>query len=151
MKKIILIGILALALSACSNVSAEQTAEGFLSTSETEYDFGIIAMGDGLVSHPFEVTNAGTEKVSIEKVYTSCGCTTASIQNYTFTMPGHGGDSVVDITVEPGESFIVDVVYDPAAHGPSGVGFAQRSVYLETNSSKTPELELKIQSTVTNK
>ena len=128
---------------------------GVLSASENAFDFSTISMGDGTVSHQYKVTNDSQETVTIEKVYTSCMCTSASItdaagQTYgEFGMPGHKGSSGTSILVGPGESISVEAVFDPAAHGPSGVGLAQRSVYLETNSSAEPKLELTFQATVT--
>ena len=44
---------------------------------------------------------------------------------------------------------MLEAVFDPAAHGPSGVGLAQRYVYLETNSAKSPKLEISFQAMVT--
>jgi len=65
-------------------------------------------------------------------------------------MPGHAGPSKTNITVKPGESVVVETIFDPAAHGPSGVGLAERSVYLESNSQKSPKLELKFSAVVIN-
>ena len=127
-----------------------------LTAFENFFDFKTISMKDGKVSHKFEVKNDGEELVRIEKVYTSCMCTAASVadskgKNWgTFGMPGHAGPSKTNITVEPGESFVVEAIFDPAAHGPSGVGLAERSVYLESNSQKSPKIELKFTAIVTN-
>ena len=64
-------------------------------------------------------------------------------------MPGHKGlRASADMEVPAGESVKVEVIYDPALHGPSGVGLAQRSVYIETNSKVAPRLELKFQAMV---
>lgn len=126
-----------------------------LSAIESEYDFGTIAMQDGVVRYAFEVTNAGSETVTIEKAYTSCMCTEIEIENAQgerfgpFGMQGHGTSARTRIEVLAGESVSVEAVFDPAAHGPSGVGFAQRSLYLETNSSVEPTVELAFTATVT--
>ncbi len=122
---------------------------------ETSFDFGEIVMGDGRVSRRVELTNNGGDQVTIEKVYTSCMCTTASIitasgERYgVFGMQGHGGTAKTKIEIGAGESVTLEVVFDPAAHGPSGVGSIQRSIYIETNSAKSPKLELPFQATVT--
>ncbi|MBI4114727.1 MAG: DUF1573 domain-containing protein [Candidatus Niyogibacteria bacterium] len=127
-----------------------------LAADEADFDFGTISMKDGNVSHQFQIRNDGDELVVIQKVYTSCMCTTASLTDSdgktygTFGMPGHGGPSAAArVEVDPGEIIRVDAVFDPAAHGPSGVGLAERSVYLETNSQKSPKLELTFQAMVT--
>ncbi len=122
---------------------------------ENNFDFNTISMKDGDVSHQFEVKNDGEEPVVIEKVYTSCMCTTVYITNSSgrrygkFGMPGHGVSSKTNIEVKSGESVTVETIFDPKAHGPSGVGLVQRSVYIETNSAKLSQLELSFQAMVT--
>ena len=129
---------------------------GDLASEERSYDFGTISMSAGKVSHQFTVKNTGLEPVRVGKVYTSCMCTSASVTDAggkrygEFGMQGHGGMSAsTDIEVGAGQVVTVEVVFDPAAHGPSGVGLAQRTVYLETNSQKSPKLELGLQARVT--
>lgn len=126
-----------------------------LTVAEENFDFGVISMKDGNVLHKFELKNEGDEPVTIKKVYTSCMCTTASIidgvgkKRGTFGMPGHGLSSNTNVEVGVGESIVVETVFDPTAHGPSGVGLARRSVYLETNSAKSPKVDLSFTATVT--
>lgn len=124
-------------------------SQGVLTAAESDFDFGQILMGNGTVSYKYQVTNNTDSAVRIQKVYTSCMCTTATILDSTgkrigtFGMPGHGGASpAANVTVGPGETIAVDAVFDPAAHGPSGVGMASRAVFLETNSVISPKLEL---------
>ncbi|MBI2024638.1 MAG: DUF1573 domain-containing protein [Candidatus Harrisonbacteria bacterium] len=125
-----------------------------LSAIEETFDFNTISMRDGNVSHKFEIKNDGTEPVVINKVYTSCMCTVAYVINGSdkkygpFGMPGHTS-AATQIEVANGETATVEIIFDPAAHGPSGVGLAQRSVYLETNSSVSPTLEFFFQAMVT--
>lgn len=125
-----------------------------ISTVNGTFDFGTISMKDGNVTHAFELKNEGAEAVKIEKVYTSCMCTTASIidasgkEHGAFGMQGHGSPSKADIEVGAGESVTLEAVFDPAAHGPSGVGMVERSIYVETNSAKSPKLELTFRATV---
>lgn len=128
-----------------------------LSAFEKNFDFGTIAMKNGDVSKTFELKNEGPEPVVISKVYTSCMCTTAKITDAkgkkygVFGMPGHGGGtSKANIEVGAGETIQVEAIFDPAAHGPSGVGFANRAVFLETNSNQTPKIELNFTAMVTN-
>ena len=50
-----------------------------------------------------------------------------------FGMPGHGGFMPkINMVLEPGEEFEAEVVFDPAAHGPSGIGRIERSAYLNS-------------------
>lgn len=127
-----------------------------LSAVENTFDFNIISMKDGKVSHRFELKNNGEESVFIEKVYTSCMCTTASIidaagkNQGTFGMLGHDSLSKANVEVRPGESIFADVVFDPAAHGPSGTGKVKRLVYLETNSKTNPKIQFSFNAEVIN-
>ena len=126
-----------------------------LSAMADNFDFGTVAMKDGEVTHEFELKNGGGESIVIQKVYTSCMCTTAYVTDSAgekygkFGMPGHRVLAKTNIKVDPGESAVLKAVFDPAAHGPNGVGLAQRSIYIETNSAKSPKLEVKFQAMVT--
>lgn len=129
---------------------------GALNAVESNYDFGTISMKDGIVSYTFEIQNNGTEPVEIGDVYTSCACTTAYVIDSAgkkygkFGMKGHSGlRKGANVEVAPGESAKVEAVYDPAFHGPSGVGLIERSVYVETNSKQEPNVELRIRAMVT--
>lgn len=137
--------------------SASVASSASLIAQESFYDFGSIAMKDGLVETTYKLINTGDEAITIGKVYTSCMCTTASIiesdgnEKGKFGMPGHRGIlKRAESLVAPGDSVTVKAIYDPAAHGPSGVGLAQRSIYLETDSKITPKIELRFKAMVTN-
>src|SRR3990167_2999887 len=108
------------------------------------YDFGPISMAAGKVKHQFKITSA--EAVTISKMYTSCMCTTATLmtggkQFGPMGMPGHGAIPSINQTINPNEEATVEVVFDPAAHGPAGVGRIQRTVTLENNSGRSLELQ----------
>jgi hypothetical protein len=154
----ILIGIGWL-VGASNNDDAEtkisEFSESKLAVTEMTYDFGTISMKDGNVVHNYEIKNEGVESVIIDKVYTSCMCTTAYItdkggkRHGKFGMPGHGVLTNTNITVPSGESVTLEAIFDPAAHGPSGVGLARRNIYIETNSKQSPKLEVAFQAMVT--
>lgn len=157
---LILIGVLILMPSggdkANKSTEVSVSSASTLSVVENDFDFGSIMMQDGEVSHNFEVKNEGTEPVQIGRVYTSCACTTAYIIDSSgqevgkFGMLGHKGlRTSADVEIAPGESVMVKAVYDPEFHGPSGVGLADRSIYIESNSSKSPKLELSFRAMVT--
>lgn len=152
---IVLLGAIALfATRGNGDENSHVYSESSLSAMENNFDFQTISMKDGDVSHQFELKNEGAESVKIEKAYTSCMCTVAYIIDSAgrkygkFEMPGHGSTKT-NIEVESGESVFVEAIFDPSAHGPSGVGLAQRSIYLETNSAKSPKLELSFRAMVT--
>lgn len=158
---VIVIAVLAIGAIVLLNLVSQKTNQqanvASLVASEPFFDFGEIPLTGGLVETEYELTNTGDESLTIGKVYTSCMCTTASIiesngnEKGKFGMSGHRGQLThADSIVAPGESIIVNVVFDPAAHGPSGVGLAQRSIYLETDSKATPKVELRFQALVKN-
>ena len=120
------------------------------------YDFGTIAIGGGLAETEYTLINEGEDIITIGKVYTSCMCTTAlltdseGLEKGIFGMPGHGGIlSRADSEILPGESVVLKAIYDPMAHGPSGTGLIQRSIFIETDSNETPEIELRLKAMVT--
>ena len=144
------------AISGEDESPVELLSQGVLSAQESKFDFGTISMQNGKVEYDFKVKNEGEEPVAINKVYTSCMCTTAFFidpdgKKYGgFGMPGHGlSKTSSDIVVGPGQEATVKAVFDPAAHGPSGVGLVQRSVFLETNSTQSPMMEFNFDAVVT--
>lgn len=168
MKKNIIIGTTALfaffAIVLFANLNPQNSqkvalisdAQGILVAEEKNFDFGTISMSKGNVSRAFKLKNTGESPLAIKKIYTSCMCTTATVKNSSgenygkFGMPGHGGgSSAVNIEIKPNESIELSAEFNPAAHGPSGVGLAKRVIYLETNSEKTPKIEFEISATVT--
>lgn len=118
---------------------------------EREFDFGTISMAQGKVKHTFTFANNTANPISLKKIYSSCMCTTALFRNGSkrygpFGMPGHGAIPSINEKIEPGQSFDIEVEFDPAAHGPAGIGFIKRIVYLETTQGKQT---VTIQATVT--
>lgn len=118
---------------------------GTLVVAEKHFDFGSISMKNGTVSRRFTLSNAGSEPVVITKVYTSCMCTSATVSvqdtvDGPFGMPGHGRVPSISRQILPGQSADVAVTFDPAAHGPAGVGTVNRTVFVETDSDSTVEL-----------
>lgn len=123
---------------------------GTLVADELSYDFGKISMKDGNVSKTFKVTNTGGEDVNVPSLYTSCMCTTAYILNVNgtkkgpFGMPGHGAVvAKANEVIKAGETREIEVVYDPNAHGPAGVGLIERSVFLEDENKSVVEFKFR--------
>ena len=115
------------------------------------YDFGEVSMAKGNVTHSFKIKNTGEETVTIDKMYTSCMCTTAALMMGGKTwgpygMPGHASIPKIGEMLNPGEEAEVETIFDPAAHGPAGVGRIERQVIVE-NSAGVP-LELKFSAVV---
>lgn len=131
-------------------------SSGSLIASENDYNFGTINMKDGDVSHRFALKNNSDETVKIGEVSTSCMCTTAYLydgagtQKGPFGMPGHGGKSLANMEIGVGEAIELEAVFDPAAHGPQGVGKVKRVINIETNSQTNPKIQLIFEAEVIN-
>ena len=106
-------------------------------------------MKNGNVSKKFTITNPTDENIFISSLTTSCMCTNAYFiqldgnKKGPFSMPGMGFVPKLNENIKAGESRDIEVVYDPNAHGPAGVGMIDRFVYLEDSSGKKLQLEIK--------
>lgn len=112
------------------------------------YDFGTISMANGLVKTVFKVTNPTDKSIEVKKITTSCMCTKAYVlegasRKGPFGMPGHGVVPPANESINAGETKEIEVVYDPAAHGPAGVGLIDRFIYLEEKNGSVLPLEIK--------
>jgi len=121
---------------------------GVLTAKETAFDFGSVPIKGGLVNHEFTLENLSDKAVKIGEVSTSCMCTVAQVitGNKTygpFGMPGHLGASKADAIVNPGEKVIVKATFDPAAHGPTGVGVVERQIFLNTGAAESVVLNFR--------
>ncbi len=151
---VVLIILAALAVVNKNNGSLPAVSFGKLIISENNFDFGVIPIMNGKVSHVFELKNEGPEPVKIKKIYTSCMCTEAFVtiggKDYgPYGMPGHGGKSLsVDIEAPAGESVFIKAVFNPLAHGPDAIGEILREIYLETNAGEESNIVLKFSGNV---
>lgn len=103
------------------------------------FDLGDIPIGGGLVKKQIKITNEGESNLKISKIITSCMCTTASLEvdgkkSPAFGMPGHSSGSLFwSAEIKPRQSGVLEIVYDPAAHGPAGLGPFTRVVTISSN------------------
>lgn len=99
------------------------------------YDFGEVVYGD-VASHEFTISNTGSETLEILRLSTSCGCTSAKVEEK-------------DKVIQPGESVPMEVRFDPAVHKDNtDVGTVTRIVYIRSNDVKNPETEVTITANV---
>tara|TARA_B100000745_G_C20010958_1_gene343477 strand:- start:143 stop:625 length:483 start_codon:yes stop_codon:yes gene_type:complete len=142
-----LIGFSMLNNGSDDNIAATNTVSSAkISVAEPPYDFGDIDIFGGKVETTYTLKNEGAEDVIITKAGTSCMCTEGEIAGLTFGM--HGSD-VKSVTIPAGGEEKVKAIYDPLAHGPNGTGPVTRMLMLETNSSETPQVELRFSANVT--
>ena len=110
------------------------------------FNFGKVSMAAGNVSRLYWIKNTSATPLTITKMYTSCMCTTATLitpagsRMGPFGMPGHGPAPRIDELLAPGETAQVEAVFDPAAHGPAGIGQTERIVTIENNGGLPLEL-----------
>lgn len=131
-----------------SNFSDMENSGRLVANSELLHDWGNINIQGGDVTHQFQFTNESGESLRLKGAQTSCMCTTAiyhlpdETQSPAFGM--HNNDGQWSAEIEPGESFEVEAIFDPMAHGPDAVGVIQRSVILLSSDPNQPTLELKV-------
>lgn len=109
---------------------------------EFTYNWGEIEINDGNVEKVFEITNAGNDSLILSNVETSCMCTTAQLSYAEESSPIFGMHTKSGYTLEvpSGKTAQLKIVFDPAFHGPSGVGPINRQVKVDTNDPSNPQL-----------
>lgn len=119
-----------------------------LEVSPASYDVGTIKMKDGNVVKTYEVKNTSAETMKLQRIATSCMCTKTKIkigdkETREFGMEGIGDKNPpVNLELPSGQTATVTAIFDPAAHGPKGVGPFDRTVFLYfSNPSGTKELK----------
>lgn len=145
------------ALIAFSPPSAQSqkstVSDSSLTAPEMAYDFGTISMAKGKVTKLFTVNNGTAVPITVHKLYTSCMCTSAALLQGDrrvgpFGMEGHGGPiPTINEELAAGQEAQIEVTFDPAAHGPAGIGPIARNVFLETTDGKKLVFEIKAQVT----
>ncbi|MDP2631359.1 MAG: DUF1573 domain-containing protein [Candidatus Uhrbacteria bacterium] len=149
------IGYSALGSGQTSDGQNDESASGVLTVSEESWDLGEISMADGDSVYTVELRNDSDLAVTITELYTSCMCTTAQLiyedgsKSRVKGMPGHSGITRVSEVIEPGATALLEIIFDPNAHGQDATGIISRSVYLETDSVTQPEIELQFFGNVT--
>ena len=113
-----------------------------------EYDAGQVPINGGLVKKTFEVKNSGIGALKIENIWTSCMCTKAVLKvgdktSPEFGMPEHGSSPAFwSEEIKAGETAELEVIFDPLAHGPQGIGQIVRAIYLATNDPEKTKAEI---------
>ena len=132
-----------------SKAAVEKTSGAKIQTFEEDFDFKEIKYDGGNAKHPFKIKNVGTKDLTIANMVTSCMCTEATLMHGDkkmgpFGMPGHSGIPKVNDAVNPGEEVGIEAVFDPAAHGPAGVGLADRVVFVEDGAGRQLQLRFTV-------
>lgn len=112
-----------------------------------EYDAGTVSMSSGLVKHAYSIKNDGYGDLIINDIETSCMCTktilkTESGESPEFSM--HNEDVSWTGKIVAHEEAELEVIFDPAFHGPKGTGEIVRLVTFNTNDPDRKEIEIKL-------
>jgi hypothetical protein len=114
-----------------SNVQAQG-----LSASPDSIDIGKVSYGGGIVSKVYEIQNTTGDMMKLRKIVTSCMCTKARVQFddkttkfYSMEMNGDK-NPIINYDFQAGSSAKVEFNFDPAAHGPAGIGPVDRVITL---------------------
>src|SRR3989344_1000982 len=136
--------------SSPSQLSADQSAVATIT--ETSFDWGTIGINNGKVQKTFAIKNNGSSPLKLNNVATPCMCTTAQVVINGQSSPAFGMHvkSSWSGEVLPGQSAELIVIFDPAFHGPSGVGAITRIITVDTNDSKNPQLSFTATANVVN-
>ncbi len=117
---------------------------------ERTFDWGNIPYSGGNATKTFTIKNTGTGVLQLSGVKTSCTCTKAQV-----TIDGKGSPyfSMHPTSgwvgqVAPGKEAQLLVIFDPAFHGPTGVGPVERLISLETNDIQNPKIEFSLKGVV---
>lgn len=102
-----------------------KTSASQVSVSPERTDLGTVMYGD-VPTTQLTMTNYSPDTITVTRVSTSCGCTTASME---------------EKTLEPYSSAIVDVVFNPAVHGDdTDLGELTRTIYIDTDHPDYPQV-----------
>lgn len=120
-----------------------------LAATTTMYDLGDVPINGGEAVREFTVANPTDKDVLVSTLVTSCMCTAAYIvepggsAKGPFGMPGMGYVPPADETIPAGESRVIRAVFDPAAHGPAGLGAIDRFITLTDSTGAALVLEIR--------
>ncbi len=134
--------------SAPTQITSSQNAK--VEVGEKTFDWGNIPINGGNATKTFTIKNAGTGILKLTGVKTSCTCTKAQILIDGKTSPYfsmHTTSSWVG-EVPSGKEARLTVIFDPAFHGPTGVGPMERLISLQTNDAQNPNLEFLLKGVV---
>lgn len=152
---IIAIGVILAPKTSPSRPMLDISEKAKLELSETFHDWGNIDMRDGKVSHIFKVKNVGEEDLKLANFKTSCMCTEVKLKVKSEKLkveesPIFGLHTQSDWVgvIPPGGEGEVEVIFDPAYHGPQGTGSVTRTVNFETNDTANSKVELRLQAYV---
>ena len=143
-------GIVLLSGSGSTSATITTSQNAKATVDQRNFDWGQINMKGGNVSKTFTIKNTGTDTLKLTKIKTSCHCTKAQGKINNTSSPYFGMNNVLSWIgeVSPGQEAQLEVIFDPAYHGPQGVGPINRLVAVETNDKSNSRIEFSLTGTV---
>ena len=128
----------------------EKVEASKLVTDHKNYDWGQIDYDGGVAKHVFEIKNGEEAELKLANIKTSCMCTTAQVMTRTGSSPIFKMHQTSDWkgVLAAGETAKLEVIFDPAFHGPTGVGPIERIISLETSDPNQPYIEFDLKGVV---
>ncbi|NIS81068.1 MAG: DUF1573 domain-containing protein [Anaerolineales bacterium] len=102
-----------------------------IALNEEFFNFGTVGPTD-VVTREFVIANVGEAPLTISRVYTTCGCTTADLTS---------------AVIPPGKVSVMTLTYDAGLHDVQGQT-VRRGVIIENNDPKNSNVEVWVQATV---
>ncbi|OGM12980.1 hypothetical protein A3A76_01425 [Candidatus Woesebacteria bacterium RIFCSPLOWO2_01_FULL_39_23] len=133
---LLIIGFVALSGKSSSEEIKPMGDVSGISVEPSNYNLGDVPIKGGTVTKEYKIKNTTNNTIKLKKLATSCMCTKAKVkigdkETRLFGMEGMGDKNPsVNLEVAPNEEMLVTAIFDPAAHGPQGVGPFDRSVFL---------------------
>jgi hypothetical protein len=139
---------LAARLSTPAGVKMSQNASAVVMGKTQER--GDVSINQGLVITDFIIKNAGSDSLALYDVTTSCMCTVARVEVGSVVSPDFrmGERSSYVANIPPGDTATVKLIFDPAFHGPNGLGTVTREAMMRTNDPRQPKLVFAMSATV---
>lgn len=122
-----------------ANIASVGITETAFGGTIPQFDFGTVSMAAGKVAHDFVLTNNSGSDIAISRAETSCMCTEATLsfpdgkEIGPVGMAGMGFTPTINETLKSGDKLRIRAIFDPAAHGPAGIGPAERAIMLTTD------------------
>lgn len=116
------------------NIDEVKSGPSLLVTPQV-FDLGQISKADGFATATFTLKNEGNKPLTISYAFSSCGCTVAPLKD--------------EKILQPGESFPLEVTYDPNYYGPHyELGPIEKTVTVLSNYTVRPFYKVKLKANV---
>jgi hypothetical protein len=147
---VLMAGGLYLAYRSSTPDTIKSTEEAKAVTQVVNKELGVVGINQGLQVTDFIIENGGSEELLLYDVTTSCMCTVAQVESGGVISPEFvmGKRSSHVMKVLPGSSATVKMIFDPAYHGPGGIGEVTRQVMMRTNDANQSMLVFTMSATV---